>query len=145
MNSDEKVLLSIPQDSLKCAGWGSLKPVPTGYILTAPEIEVVENTVNDYNLRLGVLIAGKDIAFVDLNKKLKSAATGEVKFEGVELTNEFVTGNLFSLDGLHLTPVGSAAVAYFFIEEINYKFNAAIPQVIVSEFPAVTYPDAATD
>lgn len=145
IKSDERILLSIPQDSIKCGGWGSLIPVPGNFILDSGEIEMVENAVNDYNLRLTVLLANTDLVLLDLNTNLKSAANGEIRFEGVELNNELVTGNLFSLDGLHLTPVGAAAVAYFFINAINMKYNANIPQVIVSQYPAVEYPDVTTE
>ena len=140
LKPEDLVLLTTPSDSIKCGGWGSITPVPASFVLDASEKQEAEQAINEYNQSLTGLLNGKPVAFVDLNSKLSAAASGELVFDGITLTNEFVSGNIFSLDGLHLTPAGSAAVAYFFIEEINAKFNASVPQVIVSDYPAVTYP-----
>ena len=43
------VLLSLPTDSLKCAGWGTQKPIDGKYILDATETANVQNAVQDYN------------------------------------------------------------------------------------------------
>lgn len=140
IKENEKILLTTPADSIKCGGWGSIKAIEDNFTLDEGEIDLINGTIQDYNAGLALLAIEKDIALVNVNEKLKKAASGEIAFEGVSLTNEFVTGNTFSLDGLHLTPVGAAAIAYFFIEEINTKYNANIPQVIVSDYPAVEFP-----
>ena len=137
--SSELVLLSLPQDSLKCAGWGSQKPVPVNFILDVAEISNIQTAVNEYNDQINQLISGKDIALVDMYNAMKEVDAG-LAFEGVKVNSAFVTGNFYSTDGLNPAFRGNAVIAYYFIEAINEKFGANIPQVIVSDFPGVTLP-----
>ena len=135
----ERVLLSIPQDSLKCAGWGTQVPVPAFYILDSNEIQNVLQAVSDYNQKINELIQNKPIALVDMNAILKNALTG-LTFDDINFNMVMVQGNLLSLDGIHFTQAGYAIVAHYFIESLNTSFQATIPQVIISDYPAVTYP-----
>lgn len=140
ITAEELVLLSIPQDSIKCGGWGSLKPVPDQFILTSQEKTNVANAVASYNEVIAGVAAAHDLALVDANKYMKQASNGGIKMDGVMFTNAFVTGNLFSTDGVHLTPQGNAVVANFFIDAINDKYNSNIPKVPVSEYNPVLLP-----
>jgi hypothetical protein len=137
--SSELVLLSLPQDSLKCAGWGSQKPVPANFILDVAEISNIQTAVDEYNDQVSQLISGKDIALVDMYTAMKEVDAG-LTFEGVKVNSAFVTGNFYSTDGLNPAFRGNAVIAHYFIEAINAKFGANIPQVIVSDFPGVTLP-----
>jgi hypothetical protein len=139
IRSTELVCLSLPQDSLKCGGWGSQKPVPVQYILDDSEIADIIQATTDYNLQIDQLIAGADIALVDMHQIMKDMNAG-LEFDGVLISPKFVTGNFYSLDGLNPTPRGSAMLAYYFIDAINAKFSAKIPQVIVSDYPGVAIP-----
>jgi hypothetical protein len=139
IRSTELVCLSLPQDSLKCAGWGSQKPVPVQYILDETEIANIVQATSDYNAQIDQLISVADIALVDMYTILKSINAGLV-FDNVKISPKFVTGNFYSTDGLNPTPAGSAVMAYYFIDAINAKFGANIPQVIVSDYPGVALP-----
>jgi hypothetical protein len=139
IKNNEFILLSMPQDSLKCAGWGSQKPVPAKYILDEIEIANIKQAVVDYNVQIDELIAGKDIALVDMYTIMKDINAGKA-FDNIEFSNRFVSGNFYSTDGLNPTPIGSAVIANYFIEAINAKFDAKIPQVIVSDYPGVALP-----
>jgi hypothetical protein len=135
----ELVLLSLPQDSLKCAGWGSQKPVPGAFILDNAEIALVKNAVNEYNEKIAEMATG-DVALVNIYGMMQELYMDGLMFDNVQLDRRFVQGNFFSLDGLNPTKIGSAALAYYFIAAINEKFNAQIPQVIVSDYPGVAIP-----
>ncbi len=137
--SSDLVLLSLPQDSLKCGGWGSMKPVPASYILDAAEIDYIHTATTNYNAVISGLATG-NVVLADMQSVLKSIYNDGVVFENVNISFSFVTGNFFSTDGLNPTPIGSAVLAYYFIERINEAFGANIPQVIVSDFPGVTLP-----
>jgi len=139
IKSTEFVLLSMPQDSLKCAGWGSQKPVPSNFVLDVTEIANIKQAVDDYNTQISQLISGKDIALVDMYSIMKDINEGLV-FENVKISPRFVTGNFYSTDGLNPTPIGSAVIAHYFIDAINSTFGAKIPQVIVSDYPGVKLP-----
>jgi len=140
IKSDELVLLSLPQDSLKCAGWGSQKPIASVYILKRSEIDAIREAIDGYNSALAQMVENKDIALVDMYSVMKTMSVDGLAFEGVKIDPRFVQGNFYSLDGLNPTPRGSAVVAYYFIDAINRKFNANIPQVTVSDFQGVMLP-----
>ncbi len=141
MKSDELVILEMPTDSLKCAGWGSLKPVPDQYILTEKEIQNVTNATNAYNALMLKLANQYNLAFVDFNAIMKNIdKNGGVTVNGIHFSTKFITGNLFGLDGVHLTPRGNALVANYFIQAINKKYGSQIPEVNVSIYPALKMP-----
>lgn len=140
INSDEMVLLTIPQDSIRCAFWGSQKPVPNQYILTSKEIKNVQNATWQFNQFIKESAQTYGLAFVDFNKIMKQVKATGVKFDGVTFTADFIVGNLFSLDGIHLTPQGNAVVANYYIDAINATYGANIPKVNISDFPPVVLP-----
>ncbi len=137
--SSDLVLLSLPQDSLKCGGWGSQKPIPASYVLDAAEIDNISTAITNYNAVISGMATG-DVVLADMRSVMKSIYSDGTVFGNVNITFKFVTGNFFSTDGLNPTPMGSAVIAYYFIERINEAFGANIPQVIVSNYPAVTLP-----
>jgi hypothetical protein len=139
IKNTEFILLTVPQDSLKCKQWGSAKPIPGQYVLDAIEVDSINNAVLHYNQTLLTLANQHGWAFVDLNQTLKSLRTG-LTFEGVTLSSQFVSGGAFSLDGIHLTPRGNAVVANQFIQTINAKYNSTIPMLDVSSYQGVQFP-----
>ena len=140
INYDEMVLLTIPQDSIKCAYWGSAVPVPNEYILTAKEITNVKNATWQFNSFIKQTAQDHSLAFVDFNSLMKQVALTGLMFDGVAFTSAFIQGNLFSLDGIHLTPQGNAVVANFYIDAINATYGANVPKVNISDYPPVNLP-----
>src|SRR5206468_2572653 len=114
MNQGEYILLSLPQDPLKCGGWGSMKPIPNQFVLTADEVTQVHSAINAYNSKIMATAVKYVLAWVDMNGLMKSAQKGIV-YNGVGLSAQFVAGGIFSLDGVHLTPMGNALLANEFI------------------------------
>jgi len=141
MKSDELVVLEMPTDSLKCAGWGTQKPVPDQYILTESEIQNVKSATDNYNALMRSLAEQYNLAFVDFNAIMKSIDKDGVTEDGIHFTTKYITGKLFSLDGIHLTPQGNALVANYFIDAINKKYGSQIPKATVSDFPAIKMPN----
>lgn len=135
----ELVLLTTPQDSLKCAGWGSIKPLASKYVLTEKEINGIQAAVAAYNTKLKALADAKGLAFVDVNAFLAQCKKGLV-YNGISISAAFVSGGAFSLDGVHLTPRGNAMLANEFIKSINSKYGATIPQVDVAKYGGVVFP-----
>jgi lysophospholipase L1-like esterase len=136
LKAGELVTLTLPQDSLKCAGWGTQKPVPGQFVLLSHEIENIDNAVNSYNSSIKSIADAKGLAFVDANSKLKEAQSG-LKFNGTTFTTEYVKGGSFSLDGIHPSTRGYAIIANTFIEAINKAYNANVPQVNVNNYPTL--------
>ena len=53
---------------------------------------------------------------------------------GITLTTDLLTGGLFSLDGVHASPIGYAVVANAFIDAINATYGGSIPGVAMADF-----------
>jgi hypothetical protein len=81
-------------------------------------------------------VAGQNGAAVaDINGLLNQAATTGFPVGGnIVLTNAFLTGGIFSYDGVHPTPLGNAVAANEFIRAINARFGTAIPPVDLIPF-----------
>jgi hypothetical protein len=139
IQAGEMVLLTIPQDSLKCGGWGSMKPIPDQFILTADEISQVNSAVSAYNTKLKSIADANGLAFVDVNAFMQSVKTG-IMYNGVGVSASFVSGGAFSLDGVHLTPLGNALLANAFIKAINSKYGSTIPQIDATRYKGVVFP-----
>jgi hypothetical protein len=139
IKSDELILLSIPQDSIKCGGWGSQDPIPARYILDATEIGNIRLATDEYNGVITGLATEQGIGLVDIYSVMKNLNAGLV-FDNVNFSTKFVTGTFYSTDGLNPTPAGSAVIAYYFIDAINKTFGANTPQVIVGNYPGVKLP-----
>lgn len=121
------------------------QPLPDNVVLdngAGGERATAEGIVAAYNRDLRTLARTIGATYVDLDAVLQDAVDG-LTVGGVEMSADFVTGGLFSLDGIHPSSLGHALAANVIIEEINRDFGANIPPVNVNEFLGVTY-DRAT-
>ena len=139
VKANELVLLSIPQDSIRCFGWGSSKPIPHTYILDEFEIDKIKTATSEYNGIIAGLAVQYNLAFVDMYKNLTTLNSGII-YSGINLNTKFVSGGAFSLDGVHLNPRGYALIANYYIESINQKYGSTIPAVDVTKFSGVVFP-----
>lgn len=135
----ELLLMSIPQDSLKCAGWGTKKPIPARYVLTSDEVAKIKTFTSMYNTIIYQMARRENLAMVDINAFMKTAQAGIV-FNGAIFNTTFVSGGAFSLDGVHLTPRGYALVANEIIKAINNKYKSTIPLADVNKYSGVRFP-----
>src|ERR1700757_582573 len=135
----EFILLDVPLDSIKCHKMGTLMPIPNQYVLTATEINAIETAISGYNTTIKAAANNNNLAFVDVNAFLNQTKTGLV-FDGIKFNAVFLTGGAFSLDGIHLTPIGNALLANEFIKSINAKYNSTIQQVDVTKYHGVIFP-----
>ena len=136
----ELVLLTVNQDSLKCKGLGSQIGISKKDVLTAAEITKISDAVKGYNAIIKGLADAKGLAYVDANTYLANLQGG-ITMKQVTYNAALVTGNVFSLDGIHFSPKGNAIAANLFIEAINKKFNASIPTVNVNAYNGVLFPN----
>ena len=140
IKENELVLLDIPLDSVKCHGMGSEYPVPEEYVLDEEEIDEISQAVNGYNQTITAMADQFNLAKVDMAATMKEAKESGLRYDGVGYTTEFISGKLFSLDGIHLTGQGYAIVANKFISAINAQYNAEIPTVSVTEYSGIQFP-----
>jgi hypothetical protein len=110
------------------------------FTLDLAEISEIKTATAGYNAKIKDLASTLPLAHVDMNGILAKVAKEGMVVDGVELSSTFIQGNVFSTDGIHLCPKGAAMVSYFFIESINKTFGASVPQILLTEFPAIVYP-----
>lgn len=139
----EHLLLEMPIDSLKCAGWGVSTPIPDKWVLTnvSPntEIDFIRQAIASYNAFIASEADKYGLALVDINSYLKTLDPG-ILFNGVTYNPKFVEGGAYSLDGLHFTQRGYALVANKVITVINSKYGSTLPLVDVNKYQGILFP-----
>jgi lysophospholipase L1-like esterase len=113
---------------------GSGQPLSDGVVLSAAEVSTIQSRVVAYNNIIRTVANERNAAFVDANALLNDLATRGLRIGGITFTSAFLTGGIFSYDGVHPTPLGYAYIANQFIEAINDKFAGEIPLVNLAPF-----------
>ena len=95
-------------------------------VLTAPELQLLEENINAYNEIIETRVAGDDrLALYDAAADLADLSDADgLSFGTGSITSEFVFGGGFSLDGVHPTATGYAVIANGMIDAINEEFGA---------------------
>ena len=117
---------------------GTGDPLPDSQVLTASEAASLEATVDGYNAALAAAATTYGAALVDLNALFARIATRGYDFRGVHYSSAFVTGGLFSLDGVHPTDFAQGLLANQMINAVNAKFGVAVPLVDLSGVATLT-------
>ena len=113
---------------------GTGTPLPDNMVLSAAELSTISARVRSYNDIIRAVATQSNAALVDTNAMLNATARGEVGVGGIVLTPAFLTGGVFSYDGVHPTNIGYAVVANEFIAAINARYNGRIPPVNLLPF-----------
>jgi len=132
-------LIGVPNASNQPYGLDPRNPVESKWVLDQAEAAVVADYTNAYNATIKSVAAAKGLAVVDAYALLQEYGAGKV-VNGVAVSSAFITGNLFSLDGIHLTPLGYSIIANEFIKSINSKYGSSIPIVDVTKYRGVKFP-----
>ncbi|GAB5401757.1 MAG: SGNH/GDSL hydrolase family protein [Aureisphaera sp.] len=141
LNTDrmaELMALGLPEaDAAQLSVNGITFPMEDQYVLTASEQTSVANAAAAYNATIEALAASRNLILIDAKGELAQVANSGIPYNGGVLTDTFVTGGAFSLDGVHPTARGYAYVANLAIDAINRKYNASIPTVDIGNYPTV--------
>ena len=139
LTANDRVLL--PASALLAQGigvpvalGGTGTPLPDSAVLSAAEMSTISSRVQTYNTIIRAVATERNAALVDTNALLNAAARGEFGVGGMVLTTTFLTGGIFSYDGVHPTAIGYAVVANAFIDAINAKFGGSIKPVNLAPF-----------
>ncbi len=135
----EYMLMSLPLDSVKCAGWGTRKPIPAQYVLTADEVAKVKEATATFNQIIAETAAKHDLPLVDMYAYIKTIESG-IKFNAVDVNTKYISGGAFSLDGIHLTPRGNALVANQVIMALNNKYGSSFATVDINNYRGIRLP-----
>jgi hypothetical protein len=136
--STDKILLEA-LTLIQTQGWGSQTKIPKNKVLDAAEINNIKAATTNFNTILKAQAETNGLAFVDLESLMNQVKAGLI-IDGTKYTTAFVSGNVFSLDGIHATARGSAIIANGFIKAINVKYGADVPFVNVNDYQTVIFP-----
>lgn len=138
LEADEKVLLSA-SPLLGLPSFAAFPILPDQVVLDRSELGTIESARQGYNAKIKSLSDQHSLAFVDAAGLLKRINGGQT-IDGITYSSTFVTGGVFSLDGVHLTQRGYAIIANEFIRSINSAYGANVPQTSPSLYEAVAFP-----
>ncbi|WP_295653917.1 SGNH/GDSL hydrolase family protein [uncultured Mucilaginibacter sp.] len=115
-------------------------PIESKYVLDANEIALVRSHVASFNNTIKSVASSKGLAVFDAFTFLSNIKANGYLINGLSLNSNYISGGIFSLDGVHLTPRGYAIVANQFITAINNQYGSNIPLANVSAYNGVMFP-----
>jgi lysophospholipase L1-like esterase len=120
-------------------GFNPANPLNNNEVLDKDEAAAAASRITELNTRIAAVATAYGLAYWDANSFLVKVKPG-VYFEGIKFSGAFISGNAFSLDGVHLTPMGYALVANQMIATINGKYGCRIPGVSLTHYRSVKFP-----
>jgi hypothetical protein len=142
--AEDLIILPFPASSLMGQPTGPGAPFPYGvhpnnpiesrFVLDKDEVALVRDFTSSFNTSIKTLANAKGLAIFDAFEYLNSLkGTGRV-IDGVTLNTSYIQGKVFSLDGVHLTPMGYAVVANEMMTQINLKYGSTLPRVNLGNY-----------
>ncbi|OOV28536.1 G-D-S-L family lipolytic protein [Flavobacterium sp. LM5] len=140
-STDYIVLLSggVSSQSFLLQGNGTRFPLTDSWVLSKGEVAEIKTATDAYNATIESVAKAKGLAFVELKGVTDKLASGGIVYNGYNTTSTFVTGGMFSLDGVHPSPRGYAIISNLFAEAINAKYGSNFKSVNVGQF-RILYP-----
>ena len=133
-------LLAMQIDTLQAFGQSTGNPFPSTLVLDPTEQTSVVSTTNSFNATLTSEANARNLAVFDANAFFKSVAANGVATNAANNTAGYISGNLFSLDGVHPTPRGYAVVANEMLKVINAKYGSTFSGVNANNYRGVVFP-----
>jgi hypothetical protein len=132
-------LLGKPNGAGAPYGFHQANPIEDKYVLDTEEAATIKAHINDLNKAIKDIANSKNLAIADANVFLTRLKAG-ILYNGIGISSAFITGNAFSLDGIHLTPMGNAIMANLAIDAINAKYGTKLEKVDASKYRGVKMP-----
>ena len=134
------VLLSAVEELANGRGLDQSDPLPSTFVLDVDEVSICLQAVTDYNTFLRSEAHRNGFTVVDLDEYLEHIHEHGYMAIGESYSTEFISGGLFSLDGIHYSSRGNAIIANRIIEEMNRAFGANIQYVQLHGIPGFPAP-----
>ena len=136
-------LILLPAQPLIQLGYGfpsPAPPLPDSLVITTTERSAIEAAVVGFNAAIAAEAQARGAALVDEYGLYDGIYRNGITIGGIHYTTAYISGGLFSLDGVHPSTLGSGILANRFLEAINTRFGARIPPVDLSQ---LTHPPSA--
>jgi len=111
---------------------GSFSPttgLTPGVILRGAELGAIATRVGELNAVIRSVAAATAATVVDFNAIYDDVLQNGYRVGGVTLTGAFLTGGIFSYDGVHPQTLGNAVIANEFVKAINAAYGTEVPLV----------------
>ena len=119
-------------------GLSLTNPLANASVLDAEEVTALNAKIDEYNGIMKSQADARNLAWVDISLLTSQlGATGGLNANGTTFGLGYISGGVFSLDGIHFTPAGYALLANETIKSINAKYAASIPQVDAARYRKV--------
>jgi hypothetical protein len=124
-------------DTTKPFGLHPQNPWPDALALDADEQATAASAISSFNSTINTVAAANGAAVVDMNAFFSGVKSSGYYWGGMKFTTDYITGGLFSLDGVHPSSRGSGVVANQFIKVMNEKFGMKLSYVNVVLLPGI--------
>jgi lysophospholipase L1-like esterase len=108
-------------------------PLPDAVILTPTEMTALTQRIADYNTAIVASAAAHNVPVADIKGLFDRFATG-LNVGPFHLTSDYITGGIFSLDGVHLSDIGYTLFANEYIKAINAGYGTHVPVASIATF-----------
>ncbi len=103
-----------------------------GVLLYPDEVAGIEEYIAAYNHTIEAQIAGVGGVLVDINESFDEINAHGYHIGGISLSSSFLSGGIFSADGVHPSSIGYSIVAQTFINAMNAELGLEIPPADLS-------------
>jgi hypothetical protein len=108
-------------------------PLTPGVLLYPDETAQILTRTGEINARIQAISAANGAVLIDLNAIFSQVAAEGIEIGGITLTTAFLSGGLFSADGVHPTAAGYSIIADYIIQGINAATGSSIPRPNLSD------------
>lgn len=119
---------------------GTGQPLPDFTVLTPGEVAIIQEYLQYFNNVIHREAQAKGFAFFDVYSYFNKIKDEGIEIAGMHFTSDFLSGGLFSYDGVHPNAFGYACLANEFIKTLNSHYGFKFPQVSISPFAFETTP-----
>ncbi len=127
-------------DTTKAFGLDPRNPWPDALVLDASEQATAAASVQAFNSAIASVAAVNHAAVVDINGFFNRIKVSGYQTSGISFTAAYISGGIFSFDGVHPSDQGAGIIANQYILAMNAAFGWSIPLVNVAGLPALTVP-----
>jgi lysophospholipase L1-like esterase len=127
-------------DTTKPFGFDPKNPWPNALTLDSTEIAISAKAVGDFNATIKTLATTYGALVADINTLFTGIKKNGYSYQGKYFTADYITGGLFSLDGVHPSSRGAGVVANEFISTINKGMGINILAVDITSLPDMPQP-----
>jgi len=110
---------------------GTFTPPSTftpGVVLYPDDVQSIRDHIDGYNAAIAASAAANGATLIDAHALFNQIAAEGFTIGGVTVTTSFLTGGIFSYDGVHPSAIGYGIAADVFIQSLNAAAGTSIPR-----------------